>query len=129
MRVSDWSSDVCSSDLALGEPFSQCNNQHRSNDLGRDLQHGVGGPEVLNDEHVSDEHAARDPAQQTCTQRDYDREAVDQLKHQCAAPGNDGHAQQQAANDVKTMVIGDGARKSTRLNQYPMRTSYAAFCL
>src|SRR3546814_8486089 len=59
MRISDWSSDVCSSDL-------------------------------------------------TCTQRDDDREAVDQLKHQCAAPDNDGHAQQQAENDVKNLVIGDG---------------------
>src|SRR3546814_4034962 len=49
MRISDWSSDVCSSDLALGaEPLDHF--EHRAVDLGDDLDHAVMVAQIDEDE-------------------------------------------------------------------------------
>src|SRR5690606_31075309 len=55
------------------------------------------------------EQAAGNPAQQAGAEHHDDREAVDQLEHQRAAPDDDGHAHEQAEDDQAELMTGIGA--------------------
>src|SRR5690606_30727765 len=75
---------------------------------------GIGGSRLLDDHHVGDQHAARDPAQQACAQGDDDRETIDQFQHQGTAPDDARDTEQQPANHIPDLVVGNGVLGSTR---------------
>src|SRR3546814_2174236 len=109
MRISDWSSDVCSSDLAA----------HRVDavivDLGEDdlflEAHGI----VATTIEAFCRHAAKVA---DARHRDGDQ-AIEELVHPLAAQGDlaaDRHAFAQLETGDRLLRLGNQDRKSTRLN-------------
>src|SRR3546814_9941228 len=120
MRISDWSSDVCSSDLGAGGAhqavMGACGqgrvvDQHRGTIAGRDLQfhlRAVGGGDVLGHVGKADKH----------------------LIAHVWFEGADGAFQLHAiGDDVVADAAVDRSEEHTSELQSLMRISYAVFCL
>src|SRR5690606_21705314 len=90
--------------FAAGQPASHNDDQQRADDLGGDFNGGGLFAELIDDDHIGDQHAARDPAQQAGPEGNDQRIAVDELEHQRAAPDDDGHADHQAEHHQADLV-------------------------
>src|SRR3546814_638688 len=90
---------------AAGEPFSQPYDNNNAYDFSADLDCLCGRAELLYHEHIGYQHTARNPAQQARAQGDHDGETIDKLQDYCAAPDNDGHADDETENHVVKLVI------------------------
>src|SRR3546814_5136954 len=112
MRISDWSSDVCSSDLILdGAPGNR-----RMDEAGIERQHVVGRNLVLAVHDARHQHAIgmRGKAHIVAHANGRDDEA--ELARQLAA--DDGEAAHQRRSEEHTSAL-----------QSLMRISYAVFCM
>src|SRR3546814_2605877 len=115
MRISDWSSDVCSSDLSVEVPAAETT---------------PAVPATV--ERAPDPKLALDPDRDpNGQQRKADflaekREADDINPHTLVAPVSPWTL---SAGSVIAASLITGDRKSTRLLQSLMRISYAVFCL
>src|SRR3546814_404762 len=92
--------------LTGGKPPPHKNDQECADDFGSNFNHSWLFAELIHDDHVGNEHAAGDPAQQARTEGHDQRIAVDELEHQGAAPDDDGHADDQAEGDQANLEIG-----------------------
>src|SRR3546814_4468373 len=99
MRISDWSSDVCSSDLAAGVPFLRPHRRHAAAAVLRRA-----------DLHVSLAAALS-------------HRAGARLRHQCHHPVRHRHLPRRLCQD------GARSEEHTSELQSLMRISYAVFCL
>src|SRR3546814_4997176 len=104
MRISDWSSDVCSSDLPIGHDRI-------------DLDAAVDGPRVQHD------RIARGAAQAFRAQPEFTVVAL-QRRHQTLT-----HALALQAQHDHRIDPGDRSEEHTSELQSLMRISYAVFCL
>src|SRR3546814_6929022 len=104
MRISDWSSDVCSSDLGSGILHDGM------------VHHQAGG--VIDIEYIiirdRDHHGTRKDGQKSRGDAGHQRSLVELPQHQVKAPGND---------DPKR------SEEHTYELQSLMSSSYAVFCL
>src|SRR5690606_5722701 len=91
--------------FAAGQPAPHNDDQQRADDLGGDFNGGGLFAELIDDDHIGDQHAARDPAQQACPEGDDQRVAIDELEHQRAAPDDDRHADDQAEHNQADLVV------------------------
>src|SRR5690606_26699161 len=105
------------------QPFAQAHHKDGTHHFGSNLDRLADFTDLIHHKDVGDQHAARNPAQQRGTKGDHQREAVDQLQNQSAAPDDDGHTHDQTEDHI----IED--RKSTRLNSSHVKISYAVSCL
>src|SRR3546814_5960994 len=133
MRISDWSSDVCSSDLLLGV-LAQ-----REGDVVEDVHRAEQGA-------VLEQHAelAPDPVQVPLPHRDRlltvdpdltvvgPQQADDVLEqHRLAGAGRAHHRAHLAPGDVEGDVLEDRVRSEEHTSELQslMSISYAVFCL
>src|SRR3546814_1519507 len=112
MRISDWSSDVCSSDL---QPVAKCG----GNECGRSPDKAKGCPVILLQHTGPRENgviseSGRGPLRQVASQPDHH-------------PGKRG--QRQANQKVDRKGHRTRSEEHTSELQSLMRTSYAVFCL
>src|SRR3546814_4444872 len=123
MRISDWSSDVCSSDLALARHAERSSlfsvalkQQHLESDHGQQRR----------------DHAADQPlgCARTCQRTDddagnrADQQRTEQRKIDCTEQQMAGARQNRQGNGVD-----DRSEEHTSELQSLMRISYAVFCL
>src|SRR3546814_10797157 len=125
MRISDWSSDVCSSDLDLGgalRAFGQATNQQII--FADDVVHGKRSGAV------SGRHSADDALRQllagTGLVARKTRGGMYTLEAETAAIADTGGA---AVIDASIVVTGSRSEEHTSELQSLMRISYAVLCL
>src|SRR5690606_20835689 len=90
---------------AAGNPFANYNHQNSANYFSGDFNRGGRGAKLVNDEHVGNQHAACNPAQQRRAQRNHDGDAIDKLQHYSTAPDDDRHADDQTDDHVVQLMI------------------------
>src|SRR5690606_36026175 len=81
--------------------------------FGSDLHCLADFANSINHKDIGHQHTTGNPAQQRCTKRDNQREAVDQLQNQGTAPDDDGHTDDQAEDHVVDLMIGVGILSGT----------------
>src|SRR3546814_4222993 len=124
VRISDWSSDVCSSELARGQAAEQPQDLsaglHQPVDVGDQQQHILMGvvAEMLGDGQGSQAGA---PARA--------RRLVHLAEHQRGAWQHAGLAQLQQQFMALARPLADRSEEHTSELQSLMRSSYAVFCL
>src|SRR3546814_9441261 len=118
MRISDWSSDVCSSDLALVDPVDESAEESSGEDL--ESIEGDSSDETV---EATDEAAAADEA---------DQDAEDVVDSDVDADVSDEQSVDQAPEDPLEefrRALWARSEEHTSELQSLMRISYAVFCL
>src|SRR5690554_4270273 len=97
--------DAQAAPATCSEPFSYGHHQQGAGSFSHKLGGMAWGAKLLDDKDVRDQHAARDPAQQAGSECDHDGEPVYELENQRTTPNDDWHADTQAKNYVKNLMV------------------------